>query len=87
MENIKRIEKYDSAFAVIEACTPELLDLVTDKARDILSSFDDYEAVVHYVINDEIVISADAVNGDTTGRTVTVKQFFFECLEYCADFA
>ena len=85
MKNIKNIVKYDSAYAVIEDCCPDLLNLLSDDARDTLRGFDDYEAVCHYVINDDFVITADSINGDTTGRTVTVKQFFFECLEYCAD--
>ena len=71
--DIKRIEKYDSVFDVIENACPELLNTVSDEMKNALRGFDDYEPMVHYVINDTMVLSADSINGDTTGRTVSLK--------------
>lgn len=83
---IKTLCKYDSAFPVFQDYAPDLLKLISDDARDTLNSFDDYESIIIFVINDDYIITADSVTGDVTGPAVTIKEFFFNCLEYCADF-
>ena len=83
--DIKRIEKYDSVFEVIENCCPELLKTVSDEMKHTLRGFDDYEPMVHYVVNDSLVLTADSINGDTTGEAVSLKDFFFEAVQFCAD--
>ena len=82
---INRIEKFNSFFDLISECAPELLDVVSDEMKSALNGFDDYESIVYYVINGELVYAADSINGDTTGRAVNIREFFFQTVAYCVD--
>ena len=81
---IKTIQRFVTVYDVISDCAPELLRIVSDEMKDALYNFDAYESMVHFVINGDQVISADRFNGDA-GPAVSIKEFFFGCVQYCAD--
>ena len=80
---IKSIKTYRSAFDVLS----ENFDIepgkngLTQDDIDSLDGFDSFDSIIYYVINDETVVSADAVSGDKYDEC-SLGEFLASALRY-----
>lgn len=69
MYGFKNINRFDTPIEILECYRPDALDKLTDDEQEQLRSCCDFESIFLYVINDSIVVTVDAVDGDVLSQS------------------
>jgi len=77
-------DRYTCVFDLISDFAPEFLAVLDPAAKHYLQGFDDYESFAYTVVNDEIVVCSDSINGDVF-NTETLPEFLKNTIEYLAE--
>lgn len=65
---IKTIDRFDNPLELLECYVPDALNDLTEEAREELRCSCDYESIELYVVNDNTVLTVDAVSDDVLGE-------------------
>lgn len=81
--DVRSIDCYDTLLDMLDAVDPDKLHvlmrdmLADDECRSVLQACDDYETFRYLVINDEIVVITDSINGEVDDqedlRTISIS--------------
>lgn len=72
--DVRSIDCYDTLLDMLDAADPDKLhvlmrDMLADnECRSVLQACDDYETFRYLVINDEIVVITDSINGEVADQ-------------------